>query len=74
MTPIIIAALLLSSWIISALLMLWAWFFQRARHNAAIVDIAWYLSFALVAVGYAVATTGDPNRRLLVAIMAGTTG
>jgi steroid 5-alpha reductase family enzyme len=74
MMPISIPALLLSSWIISALLMLWAWCFQRARHNAAIVDIAWYLSFALVAVGYAVATTGDPNRRLLVAIMAGTWG
>ena len=66
--------LVLAGWILTALLMVGAWLVQRAQGNAGVVDVIWCVTFALTAVGYALATTGDPARRLLVAMMAGTWG
>jgi steroid 5-alpha reductase family enzyme len=69
-----LAALILYAWILTAVLMLAAWLIQRAQGNAAIVDVIWCLSFAIVAIGYAVVTNGDPARRMVVAAMGGLWG
>lgn len=60
---------LLASWPATALAMLLAWLYQRARENAAIVDAAWCGSFAVFAVAAGVSLDGDALRRGLVAAM-----
>ncbi len=47
---------------------------QYKRHNAGIVDIAWSFGTGLSAVFFAMAATGDPGRRIVVAIIAGLWG
>ena len=65
------AALILYAWILAAVLMLAAWLIQRIQGNATIVDVIWCFGFAIVAIGYAVVTDGDPTRRMVVAAMGG---
>lgn len=61
--------LFVASWVLAALMMLAAWLTQRVKANAAIVDVIWCIGFAIVAIGYAVVTEGDPVRRTVVAAM-----
>ena len=65
---------LLSGWLCAAILMVLAWVIQRRIQNAAVVDVAWCAGFVLVCAGLALATTGDPIRRVVVAIMVGVWG
>ncbi|MFQ5946716.1 MAG: DUF1295 domain-containing protein [Anaerolineae bacterium] len=61
--------LVLLGWAATALMMVTLWFLQRVRGNAATADVGWCFGFALVAIGYALAAQGDPERRLLVACL-----
>ena len=45
------------------------WLLQRAINNAAVVDVGWAMSVALVGVFYCVVSGGDANRRWLLAIL-----
>ncbi len=60
---------LMLSWLVAALLMVRAWFFQRRYENAAIVDVVWCGTLAVMVLVAARATDGDPVRRALVAAM-----
>ncbi len=62
--------ILLMTWIVTASVMVVTWFIQRRIKNGAVVDVAWCLCFAFVAIGYAVITHGDITRRCLVGGMA----
>ena len=60
---------LIVSWLLAALLMVRAWFFQRRYENAAIVDVVWCGTFAVLVVVAARATDGDLVRRAMVGAM-----
>jgi len=45
------------------------WLLQRAINNAAVVDVGWAMSVALVGVFYCAVSGGDANRRWLLAIL-----
>ena len=66
--------LILAGWAGSALLMaaLWAWHLRL--RNAAVVDVGWAASLALLAIGYAVVGGGDPTRRWLAGGLMGVWG
>ncbi len=64
--------LLLLGWVAMAAMMAVLWLVQRARRDAGVVDVGWTAGIALLAVWYALAGAGDPLRRGLVAVMAGT--
>lgn len=53
----------------SVVLMAGLWIVDRRVHNAAIADVGWCYGLALVVMWYAVAASGEPARRLLVAAM-----
>lgn len=61
--------LLVTGWAASALLMVVLWMVQRRLRNAAIADVGWCYGLALVALWYAASVSGEPARRLLVALM-----
>lgn len=69
-----IPLIILLGWITMALVMASLWFVQKRRHNAGIVDIAWSFGTGLLAIWFAIGTTGDSSRRWLVAILAGLWG
>lgn len=54
----------------SSLFMLMLWLVQRTQRNASLADVGWCVALAGVVGWYAWAASGDPNRRLLVAVMA----
>ncbi len=66
--------IVLAGWLAAALVMVGLWLVQRAHQNAAILDMGWCFSFGLVAIWYALAVRGEPTRRALVAVLAGTWG
>ncbi len=45
------------------------WVLARVINNAGVVDVAWSLSFAFVVIVYYFIGVGDPERRLLLAVM-----
>ncbi len=47
------------------------WLLGRRSHNYSFVDLGWSAHFALLAVLYALLTTGWPERRILIAAMYG---
>jgi steroid 5-alpha reductase family enzyme len=63
-------ALVLAGLVFASLLMAATWWLALRLRNAGIVDIAWAASFAPIAVLYAVAGTGAPARRQVVAGIA----
>ncbi|QYK51989.1 MAG: DUF1295 domain-containing protein [Fimbriimonadaceae bacterium] len=62
------------AWLTMALLMSALWYVQYRRHNAGIVDIAWSFGTGLCAVFFALTASGDPWRKVLVAVIAGVWG
>lgn len=60
---------LIASWLLAALLMVRAWFFQRRYENAAVVDLVWCGTFAVLVLVAARAADGDPVRRAVVGAM-----
>lgn len=56
--------------VFAVVLMLVIWWLALRINNLGIVDIAWSLAFAPVAIFYAATTHGDPTRRWLIAGMA----
>lgn len=56
-------------WAASASLMTVLWLAQRARGNAAIVDVAWSFATAGLGAWFALSADGYPPRRLVVAAM-----
>lgn len=63
------AVLIIGAWAASALLMTALWLIQRARGNAAIVDVAWSFTTAGLGAWFALSADGYPARRLIVAAM-----
>ncbi len=61
-------------WLTLAGLMLGLWLVQRRSHNAGTVDIAWSFGTAAMAVWLDLHASGDPQRRVLVAVLAGIWG
>lgn len=59
---------------ITGTLMLGAWFLYRATDKASWVDVFWAGNLAVLAVWYAVAQSGDPVRRAMVAVVGGLWG
>jgi steroid 5-alpha reductase family enzyme len=62
------------AWAAMAVMMSGLWFVQFKRHNAGIVDIAWSFGTGLSAVFFALTASGDPGRRIVVAVIAGLWG
>ena len=56
---------------LSSLLMLLVWMVAMRIRNAGIVDIAWALGFAPLALLYRVFADGEPARQNLVTLMVG---
>ncbi|MCK6498025.1 MAG: DUF1295 domain-containing protein [Nitrospira sp.] len=61
--------LLLQAWMASAALMALLWLVERRRRNAAVADVGWCYGLAVAVWWYAVNVSGEPARRLLVALM-----
>lgn len=62
-------------WLGMAVLMAGLWYLQWRSRNAGIVDVAWAGGVAVLGVAFAVASdSGDPARRLMIALMAGLWG
>ncbi|MCC2641824.1 MAG: conserved rane protein of unknown function [Nitrospira sp.] len=61
--------LLLTAWAASAVVMLLLWLVERRVRNVAIADVGWCYGLALVLLWYAGSVSGEPARRLLVAMM-----
>jgi steroid 5-alpha reductase family enzyme len=59
----------IASWLLTALLMVRAWFIQRRHENAAVVDLVWCVAFALLVIVAARTTDGDVFRRITLAVM-----
>ncbi len=66
--------MVLYGWAAMALLQLGLYLIQRARRDAGIVDAGWAFGLAVLALWYAWNGTGDPSRRLLVALLGGVWG
>ena len=64
-------SLALSGWLFMAVAMFLLSFVQRARKDAGIVDVGWAAGMGLLAVFYAVTASGDLNRRVILAVLAG---
>lgn len=64
-------SLALSGWLFMAAVMFLLYFVQRARKDAGIVDVGWAAGMGLLAVFYAVTASGDLNRRVILAVLAG---
>ena len=58
-------------WLFMAAVMFLLYFVQRARKDAGIVDVGWAAGMGLLAVFYAVTASGDLNRRVILAVLAG---
>ena len=69
-----VTCLLLSGWLLVALIMVALWLIQRRTNNAGIVDVGWAASLALLAVLYGSSADGFTLRRALVAVMGGLWG
>ena len=67
-SPFILA---LSGWLFMALVIVLLYFVPRARKDAGIVDIGWTGGMGLLAVLYSLAADGDPPRRVVLAVLAG---
>ena len=67
---------LLGAWgaAVVAAVMLAAWLVHLRTRNAGVVDVAWSVNVALLAVFYAAWGSGLPQRRVLVALMGGIAG
>ena len=52
-----------------ALMMTVLWFVQRARNDAGVVAVGWAAGLGILAVFYAIFSSGSPERRLLVAAL-----
>jgi steroid 5-alpha reductase family enzyme len=63
--------LLLAATVLAVVLMLVVWLLAWRVNNLGVVDVAWSLGFLPVATGFALLAPGDPERRALVALMAG---
>ena len=62
-------SLLVTGWTASAVLMVALWVVQRRLRNASIADVGWCYGLAFVVLWYAVSVSGEPARRLVVALM-----
>ncbi len=62
---------LLWGWLAMSLVMTFLWMWQRRSGDAGIVDAGWAAGLGGLAVYYAAAGSGDPERRLLLAVLAG---
>jgi steroid 5-alpha reductase family enzyme len=60
-----------SGWLFMAAAMLVLYFVQRARKDAGVVDVGWAGGMGLLAVFYAASASGDPSRRVMLAVLAG---
>ncbi|HEV2696067.1 MAG TPA: DUF1295 domain-containing protein [Verrucomicrobiae bacterium] len=60
----------LATWAFAAVVMAVVWFISYRIKNAGIIDIAWSLLFALIALSYAVCAPGWETRRWLFGAMA----
>ena len=65
---------LLYAWIASALLMALMWLVQLKTSDAGIVDSVWALAVGAISIFFATNGEGDPDRRLLISILAGAWG
>jgi steroid 5-alpha reductase family enzyme len=63
--------LILVGWLVTGLLMALLWLVQKAHQDAGIVDVGWCAGLGLVTILYALFSTGNPQRRLVVATMMG---
>jgi len=61
--------IVLLGWAALAVLMMVLWLRQLQTNNATSVDAAWSAGMAILAVGYAVLSDGDPARRALVGLL-----
>jgi Predicted membrane protein len=69
MTPMDPLSLFVTGWVASAVLMLFLWLVERRLRNVAIADVGWCYGLASVVLWYAGSVSGEPARRLLVAMM-----
>ncbi|MCE9558246.1 MAG: DUF1295 domain-containing protein [Armatimonadetes bacterium] len=63
--------LIISALIAMIALMVALWYVQYKRHNAGIVDVAWSFGTGLCAVWFCIGSSGDANRRIVVALLMG---
>lgn len=63
--------LMLQAWMIVALAMLLLWIWQLRSKDAGIVDVGWTFALGFLAAYYASYGAGDPQRRLLLAVLVG---
>ena len=61
----------LAGWLGAAAVMLGLWLLQLRTRDATLVDVGWTANLGLLAVFYAVGADGAPQRRWLVALLAG---
>ena len=66
--------LLGGGWLLMAAIMALLWLYQRRSRNAGFVDVCWAVGVGLLAIVYAGLATGDPARRVLIAVCAGLWG
>lgn len=59
---------LLTGWLAAALLMAGLWLLQRARGNAAIVDVGWTFATAILGTAFALGADGDFTRRVVIGV------
>ena len=64
-------ALVLGGWLVMAAVMLGLWLVQRRSRDAGVVDVGWAWGVGALAVAWAALADGLPERRLLVALLAG---
>lgn len=62
--------LVMSGWLAMAGAMALLWLLERRLRNASIADVGWCIGLATVVACYAWAAFGDPERRLLLTVMA----
>jgi steroid 5-alpha reductase family enzyme len=63
--------IVLTGWVVIALMMTLLWFVQRAKRDAGVVDVGWAAGLGLLALLYAALLEGNLERRVLVALLAG---
>lgn len=69
-----VGALMATSALVIAALMVLTWVVSLLRHDAGIVDPVWPLGFVAVAAVALIAGGGDPGRRVLIMILVGAWG